>query len=209
MELRDYFGIIGRRWLMLVLTIIIVTGLFIGYTAAQPVSFKAVVTASFVKGSEAAATNAQYRYDAYYALSSNELLAKLAAGWLAEPNVVSAIYDQAKVALPGADITRYGQLLTTTTLSGASLEIVTKADTSAHAQALASATTKFLTDRTAQLEKSDNYGGISLFTTNPLVEPVTNSYMIIGAVGAIVGLILGLILVFFVEYLKPSGHARG
>ncbi len=205
MELRDYLAIVGRRLWLLIAVVVIVIAAFVGYAVTRPASFKAVATASFVKSSETTSvTNPQYRYDAYYALGANELLAKLASGWLAEPNVAADIYAKANVTLPGGDITDYGQLIDTRTLSGASLEIVTKAGTANEAKALASATTNFLTDRASQLQKTNNLGGISVFTTEPLSQPVVTSSGVMGAVGAFVGIILGLILVFFVEYLKPS-----
>lgn len=207
MELRDYLAIVGRRLWTFVIAVVVVVAVFIGYAVTRPASFKAVATASFVKSSEAASTtNPQYRYDAYYALGSNELLAKLASGWLAEPNVAADIYAKADVALPGGDITHYGQLIDTHTLSGASLEIITKAGSADEAKSLASAATSFLTDRASQLQKMNNLGGISVLTTEPLSQSVVTSLGLMGVVGVIVGIILGLILVFFVEYLKPSTH---
>lgn len=205
MELRDYLLIIGRRWVALVVTTLVVTGAFLAYAATRPVSYQAVASYSFIKKAETAPSeNSQYHYDAYYALQSDQLLASLASGWLAEPNNVANIYTNAHVVMPGGDFAQASQLIKTQTLAGASLDIVTKADTAAQAMALASATTTFVKNRVAQLETTNSLGPITVLATDPVSQQSAAHVGLTTAVGVVVGLILGLILVFLIEYLKPS-----
>lgn len=205
MELRDYLAIIGRRMLLFLSVIILVTAGFIVYAAGKPTTFEAVASMSVVKDAQAGTTaGADYRYDTYYTLEATALLAEVVSGWLAEPNVVAEIYNKAGVAVPAGDVTRLGNQITTKLLTGASVSVVTEGATADEAAKLAENATGFVQERISQLETDGNFGAIHLFATAPISQAQTSSVLVTGIVGFLVGLVLALILVYFVEYLKPS-----
>ncbi len=205
MELRDYLFILGRRWWLILVGIVIFGGLFGYYAVSQPTSYTAVASVSLTKTAEKPGLgSSNFTYDNYYNLEANDLLTQMAAGWLTDPASVKQIYSTAKVASPVTSLLQYDKVIKFKKLGSSTIEIITSAATSADAEAVANAATKFVGERVTQLVDQGTIAQTSVLisgATSEISKPSTNMYMVVGVV---VGIFLALILIMFWEYLSPS-----
>lgn len=207
MELSEYLAIIRRRWLLLV-AFVVVFGVGFGlYGSTRPARFDAVTTISLVKKMEPASTNVSapsYQFDNYYTLQSGQLMSEILLGWLADPTLVKGVYDAAGVPLSTSSIAGYHNLITAKRLSGATLEITTSAGTASEAERLAGAARDAVTARLQTLMDHGTIGSMQVFDAPVLSQLHPEQKNILISIGVILGALLGLVLVFFVEYAKPD-----
>ena len=207
MELRDYLMIIRRWWWLLVLPILVFAFGLGWYTHNQPVVYDSVAAISFVKNAKVESQKSSYNYDNYYAVQTSALLVETANGWLADPVVIASIYQAAHVALPSATFTGYDKLIKVVRLPGATLTVTTTSRTPAEANQLAVESIKVVHDRLTQLMAQGALEPVELFESKPIGQARTNGTTISIVIGVAAGALLGLLLVFSAEYLKPTTTA--
>lgn len=206
MELYEYLAIIRRRWLLLVAFVLVFGVGFGSYGSTRPASFDAVTTLSLVKKMEPTATSASattYQFDNYYTLQSGQLMSEILLGWLTDPTLVKAVYDAAAVPISTGTVSGYHDLIKAKRLSGATVEITTSAGTAAEAERLASAARDVVAARLQILIDQGTIGPITVFDAPVLSQPHPGQKNILIAIGVILGSLLGLVFMFFLEYAKP------
>lgn len=209
MELNEYLAVIRRWWLLILLAILVLGGGLLSYAATRPASYEAIATVSFVKRVVPIDQRGpDFQYDNYYSLEASRLLAQMGAGWLEEPATVQTVYQRANVPLPsGLSPKRYSRLIEVDQLRQATLQVATSADTADRARQLASAATNFVELRTQELIDQGSLDQFDILQGAPVTQLKAAQTTLYTAVGVVLGTLLGLILAFVADALKPRRRA--
>lgn len=192
MELIQYARFLARHFL-LILAAGIITALVAGIAVAnQPTKYESNASLLLARGSAPAITD--YDYDQFYLLQATELYAGNIVSWMNSADVSKSIRTQAGVP--------EGQIRGKK--SGGTIELSGTADTSAQAQSLVQAATRFVTDRTKTLSQGNNRAGFDI-TVTPLGDhPVKPSPLRSGLIGLVAGLLLGIIFALISQAARST-----
>lgn len=205
MELRDYVKIIGRHfWLLLVVILFITLGTFY-YTLKMPESFDGSVSIN-VNKAEDKLTSQEYQYDKYYAFQASSYLADTILNWLQDPSNVIKIYDAANLNLPTDKLNKLTKMIKAKKKPPATINITTSALDEITVKNLLNSTTDFIDKKMQSEIVSDLGGNFKLSYSSPAILKHQKSLLVNSFIGFIVGLVLGLALVFVVEYFSPKNY---
>lgn len=205
MELRDYLAIIGKRiWLFIIVVAIVTLGTYF-FIASQPTTYDASSSISvLVKPS--AESEAYYEYDNYYALEANKLLASEVANWFQSPSNIQEIYQKAQLSLPEVKIQKIPKLIDVKTKQPATILIYVHQKEEKMAKGLVEATLDFVKDKIENLVKKGSLKSVDLEIAPVMVVGHQPSVLLNTVIGFVAGLVIGLALVFLVEYLTPQNR---
>lgn len=203
MELKDYFKII-KQSLAVIIALFVLGGLG-GYLWAkkQPIKYETSASAVVDKPSTAAAAGETYRYDKYYALQASGLFADSLAAWLSSPSGVHEAYEKAGLPVPEISLKKLSQTFRVNREPTSSL-VVSIVDTDqSRSEKLANAAMSALEEQlTAQRSDEDPDQFFTLAKNQVVTGKVKASPAVNSVLGALGGLILGLIYAFGRAYLK-------
>lgn len=203
MELRDYLKIINQSIAVIISLFII--GSLAGYLWAkkQPIKYETSASAVVDKPSTAAAAGDTYRYDKYYALQASGLFADSLAAWLSSPSGVYEAYEKAGLPVPDISLKKLSQTFRVNREPTSSL-VVSIVDTDQlRGEKLANAAISAMEEQLIAQRSDEDPDQFFTLAKNQVVSgkvkvnPAVN--LVLGALG---GLILGLIYAFGRAYLK-------
>lgn len=207
MELRDYILILVKRWVVFVGIFAVILGMFTWAAFQDEPKYEAVASISVLKESEVPVEAAGYEFDNFYNLQATGLITDLMLGWLEESATVQQIYAAAEVPLPEGDIKNYDKLILYKKLHGTSVLVISEHAEQEPAERLAKTAVRVLADRVSTLE-SQGLETLTTVVSEPMSQLVKPARLLTVAVGGILGLLAGGILVFFLEYLMTPPRRR-
>ncbi|TSC93413.1 MAG: Uncharacterized protein CEN89_88 [Candidatus Berkelbacteria bacterium Licking1014_7] len=204
MELKDYIKILGKhKWLVFAIAIIFALTLYF-WQASKPIEFQGSLTLIFSNKQE---QTADYKFDNYYNILASGNLASNVEYWLSSPSFVATIYKNANVALPSTDLKELQKVFTTQRFApdSSTLVIKTSARSGEETQNLLTNAFRAIDEKMKSLQAdgqlSNNFSLIKLADPFVLAPGKNNLQNVI--IGLFSGLVLGAILAFIKEYLKP------
>lgn len=202
MELRNYLQIIGKRiWLFISIVAIVVLGTYI-FSVAQPVSYDGSSSLNVVVKKPAEASVNYYDYDNYYAIQGSSLFADTVVAWLGDPTNVFEIYDIAGLPKPELSVKSLAKLITTRKKPPASISVNLNDTDKDKVEKLMSAINKFVSQKTENWSKEGLTENLHVDYSAPVVIEHKPSVLVNTLIGLVAGIILGLAMVFFVDYMK-------
>lgn len=202
MELRDYLKIIKRHYrLVFIITIVVALSTLI-FTLASPVVYDTSLSLFITRATSQATKD--YKYDGYYAIKSAELFSDNIEQWLASPEVVVEIYEQAEVNLVFRSLRNLRKKFKAYKMSPQYVEVRFKAREKEEAQKISRALPEVLQGKTHELagavkDISFNIKGATPVIVTNIPKPLLNSL-----IGLVSGFVLGIFVVFFREYLRED-----
>lgn len=204
MELRDYLKIISKRiWILVVVTLVVTLGSYL-FTASKPITFEGSTSINVVIKQSTTSKPDFYQYDNYYSIQASSLFADTVVDWLQDPSNVESIYSQANVNKSILNLKDYSELITAKKKLPATVTLTIDAEDSATVGSLIDSTTKFVQDKTTSWNREGLVKDIYLDNSKALVVEVKPPVTTNTALGLIIGLALGLAILFFVDYLKDD-----
>lgn len=205
MELRDYLYVLNRRWPLFMSILILVLVLFAFYALTRPISFDGTATLTFIKqADEPAATSLVLGSDNLNALQASGAIADMVTGWFLDPTVIVQTYEASGLAVPPVSVLELDKSIKTKRLTGTSVQVITSARSAEEAEKLADTATDIAVSRLTDLETKNIIDTVEVIESDPISSANVSSTTLTMLIGAVFGTFLALILVFLVEYLKPS-----
>jgi len=201
MELRDYVKIIGKRFWLLLLTIIIFTVGSYVFTVSTPQSFDGSVSIYISKKTDVNDAK-DYQYDQYYAIQASSLYADSIVTWLQDPSNVVDIYSQANIDLPTKAVSKLSKTIKATKKQPATITITMSAPNETTVRNLLNTTVNFLNVKATAA--NNDYNDFNVSYSNPTILVHQNSILLNSVIGFLIGSVLGLLLVFSVEYFSKK-----
>lgn len=208
MELREYLAIIGKRsWLFITVILLITMGTYL-FTVSQPKSYDASSFVNVVVKQSTEQKPDYYDYDNYYSLQASSLFADTIIAWLKDPSNVIKIYNQAQIERPDIKLNNFSRLIKTRKNNPATVQVMFNHKDKLIAESLINTTVKFIEDKTNQWAQQDLIKDVYIDNSQPIVIEYKPSVLLNTVIGFVAGIVLGLALVFFVEYLKKPGEGK-
>ncbi|MCL5794986.1 MAG: Wzz/FepE/Etk N-terminal domain-containing protein [Patescibacteria group bacterium] len=203
MEFRDYLAILGKRiWFFIIVVILITLGTYI-FTTIQPKTYDA---SAFVNIMMRPSSDQQvyYNYDNYYTLQSGSFFADRVVVWLQDPSSIMEIYNKAQVTLPTIKLNKTSKIINGQKRNPASIYVLVNNQDKNVAESLVNSTVDFIKNKTADLNQKGSIKGIDLDISSTVVAERKVSVWFNTGIGLIAGIVVGLALVFFAEYLQKE-----
>ena len=205
MELREYFKIIGRHWLVFLLSIIVLTlGTFL-YLKMQPKTYLASTTLTVNKASAVKQSQVSYYiYDNYYNVQSSQLFSQIVTSWFSSPSVVSEIYDKAGVVVPDVAQSKLSKTFKALRQEPATINVMLVSANRDDTGKLIDAAATVMQEKTNELARTDKENVYDIVKFNSVVsENITNLKFDL-IIAFLVSIMFGAVLALGIEYFKKS-----
>lgn len=202
MELRDYFKIIGKHYIVFII-IVLLCGLFAFiFTKTQKVTYTAQTTVTVNKASSLKQSQANYYlYDNYYNVQSAALFSQIVTTWFSSPSLVKEIYQKAGIEVPNVSQSKLSKTFKAVREEPATITVSITGTNQDQLNKLINAATDVLQTETNNLGKNnDSFYEIAEFipiTIQNQPNPGQNTL-----IGLVSGVILGIIVVLGIAYFK-------
>lgn len=203
MELKDYLLIVSKRlWLLIVSIVVVVVGVYF-ITVRQPESWDGSLMINIIKKAETTDTK-NYQFDKFYAIQASGMFADTVVSWLSDPNLVISVYNKANIEVPNISISQLAKVFNARKVLPSSVQMqYTSANYDDIAPVL-NAAGDLVKGKTQDLVKLDPTNNFDVKYDSPAVLKTPSNLVINLIIGFISGIFLGLILVFAIEYFRPS-----
>lgn len=202
MELRDYLKIMVQRiWLLVGIVLVVVLGVVL-FTRSQPASWDGSLLINITKKAETS-QNSSYQYDKYYSIQASGLFADTVVSWLSDPDSVLEVYNKVSVKVPDASITQLGKIFNAKKVLPSNVQMKYSSTDRDTIEPILIAGAELVKVKTQNLLKLDSTNNFEITYGDPVVIEHSKSLVTNIVVAFVVGIILGLMIVFSVEYLKP------
>lgn len=204
MELRDYFKIIGRHWVIFIIIVLLggVSALY--FTKKQGSTYTASTTFTVNKNSVLPQSKTSYYlYDNYYNVQSAGLFSQIVTTWFASPSLVKEVYQTAGVEVPNVSQKSLSKTFKAVREEPATINVSISGSDSAELDKLINAASTVLQEKTNELGKNqDSFYEIAKFT--PIVSKNTPNIMLNTIIGLVAGAILGVMVALGIAYFKEE-----
>lgn len=204
MEIRDYFKLIGKHWVIF-LIIVVLGGLSASiWTKTRPQSYLASTTVTVNKASNLKQQDVNYYlYDNYYNVQSAALFSQIVVSWFTSPALVKEIYEKAGVPMPNILQSKLGKIFKAVRQEPSTVNLSVSHVNKEEAGQLIVAATDVLQDETNKLSKnSDSLYEIAKFA--PIISDNKPNLILNTLIGLVAGFLIGLILILGIEYFKEE-----
>ncbi len=203
MELKDYVKIIGLRfWLFVLVVIVTMLGAYF-FTVSQPEAFDGSAVIYVNKKSDQPEAG-DFEYDKYYAIQASSLMANTIVNWLADPSNVIKIYDNANLDLPTEKLNKLAKVINVKKSDPAAIKVTASSTNESNVYNLISSTKDFTEKRLNSDIVNGSAENFYLTFSDITVLRRQKSVVMNTFIGLISGIVLGLALVFLVEYFNPK-----
>lgn len=205
MELNNYWSIIKRNGYIVVILCLLFAGLAYYNYYKNPVSYAGTIT--FTVGNTSTSPDNQYDYGQFYNVSATSYLADTLSGWLASPDFVNKIYQNAGSGTPQSKINDLTRVVKTTKNTLTSSVVVAEMDASSHdeTQKLLTASAKTVQDEMTNLQAQKVIPSeLVINASQPYVTDHKNNPFVAIVIALISGLIVGIVISLFIEAVKQS-----
>lgn len=153
---------------------------------------------------------AQYQFDEYYALQASNLFAETVVSWFSTPSIVQEIYRRAKVEPKITSLDELASRFKTRKPSSQNIVIRFTADDRATAEALSTALTDVVRERTSALNQSaDRKALFEIVSPEPVITEARPNAPIQTAAGLLAGLLIGGLVATLPQYLSLGSSPAG
>lgn len=208
MELKEYLEIIGRRIWILTLTVFVITLAAYLVSLNQPTkysgsaSFYVLVTDSSNVGN--IPKEDFFKYNNYYAIQSGSLFTDIISSWIKDPANVAEIYQNAGIEIPPVGINSYSRFFSVKKSQPATLQLTLESTNKEETSKLLESAKNFIQNKTREWKDRGLINNVSLDTTDSIIVTQPSSDLSNTAVGFVIGIILGLVFVFFSQYMSTK-----
>ena len=203
MELKDYVKIIGQRfWLLFIVVVIVTLGVYL-LTKTMPESYDGSVSVFITKKPDKGVVG-DYEYDRYYAIKASSLLTDSIITWLQDPSNVIEIYNTTNLDLPTEKLNKLTKVIKAKKKDPATINITASAPDEVNVKNLINSTINFIDIRMNSDIVSGAAENFDLTYSDSIVLKHQKSPLLNSLIGFIVGVVLGLGMVFLVEYFYPK-----
>lgn len=203
MSLRDYIQVLIKNWWKIVGLAVMLA--VIAYTLAtrRPPTYEGIITLTVIGKSQP--SSQFYNFDGFYSLQANGLVVDIVSSWLASPNMIKEIFDQAGVDLPVDNIKRLRKVLlyNKPSANAGVIDVSFLKQNRADVTKVLTATKSVIQSKLQGLKEAQAfYSDIQLQISDPLViEQRPKPLQEVLAVG-LAGAILAGLIVIIREYIK-------
>lgn len=205
MELRDYLRIIGKRiWIFLASIIIVVLGCFL-FTKMQPVSyeggFSAYIVVNNSSNSDPLTNDKYFSYDDYYAWQSSTNFADTVVSWLGDPANITEIYAKNNSNINVGGLKNYSKLFTVKKQLPSTVTVSIDAKDKNEVENLLAGAQDFIKDKTADWISRGIIQNTAIDVNDSIIITREPQIFLNSVLGLLAGIIIGLALVFFTDYM--------
>lgn len=205
MEIIDYFRVIKSRSRLVIGCAFVFAAVVWINLARHPYNYSGSVT--FTVGNQSLQPADNFNYDRYYNLSASVVLAETLSNWLGSPNVVEQIYQAADVELPTRKTIALTRTIRSIKPSPNSNVVVAifSGKSKDEVEKTARSTIEVINSQLGNLKKSNSFPSeMTISASQPIaLEEKKNALQTVG-IGALSGLIFGVVLTVILSGLKPS-----
>jgi capsular polysaccharide biosynthesis protein len=203
MVLKEYLNVV-KKYLVLVVAIVLVSALasfFLSFY--RPITYDASI--SFAVNRINKEKTPDYQYDGYYAIQASDLVSQTVVSWFATPSVVLEIYNQAGLSPAFESLDKFATLFHTKKYSGQNIGVKFNMADKLSAEKISNAAVTLIADKVANLNKnSDNQALFEIVASPPVIVENKANALLITLIGLVTGLILGLLLVYVIDFFKAD-----
>jgi len=199
MELKEHIKILkSAKWFIIIFALLVGVGSFyIGYTRST--NYKTVVSFDVLMVNRAATSD--YQYGTYYDLKGAEMFVQTATSWLRTPAVIEAIYKDAGIGYEIDNIDRFTNRFKTTLDSAQSFTATFNDLSEVNARKVGVSLGKVLSAKALETNKdTENKSLFELKASEPVVAVSQLNIYFVTILGAIVGIVIAIILVYLKKY---------
>lgn len=205
MELRDYLKIIGKKiWVFLACIIIITLGSYL-FTKMQPISyeggFSAYVIVNDGANSNLSINDKYFSYDDYYAWQSSTAFADTVVSWLGDPANITEIYAKTNSTINTGGLKNYSKLFTVKKQLPSTVVVSIDSRDKNEVENLLAGAQEFIKAKTADWINRGIIQNTAIDVNNSIIVTQKPAVALNSALGLVAGIIIGLVLVFFVDYM--------
>lgn len=203
MSLGDYLQVLIKSWWKIVGLAVILA--VIAYTLAtrRSPTYEGIITLTVIGKSQP--SSQFYNFDGFYSLQANGLVVDIVSSWLASPNMIKEIFDQAGVDLPVDNIKRLRKVLlyNKPSANAGVIDVSLRKQNRADVTKVLTATKSVIQSKLQGLKEAQAfYSDIQLQISDPLViEQRPKPLQEVLAVGLAGAILAGLIVITY-EYIK-------
>ena len=205
MELRDYFRMIGKNLYLFLGLIILIVAMALIYSKMQPTSYMASTTFTVNKVSSLNQKDVNYYlFDNYYNVQSSGLFSQIVATWFESPSLVKEVYEKAGVAVPEVSQRKLSKTFRVDRQEPATINVSINGTNEEKMGKLISAAAAVLQEKTDELAKSSKDAYYEIVKFQPIVTQNRTDYVLNSIISLFAGALLGLLLVFSIEYFRKK-----
>lgn len=202
MELREIFQIVKRKLWLLVIIIVLLVGATGYWSYKQKASYE---TSSIITVQGNREATSQYQYGGYYSIQASELFINTILGWVNSQNFVTDIYKNSGVEFDNNKIKSLGKNIYASKVPPQNIELIVTEKDSNSSKRIAENTINLIKDKTNQVSLIANSAAeFEIISSDPITIPIKQNIPLNVFVAFIAALVLGIILIFFFEYLSPT-----
>lgn len=203
MELRDYVKIIGRHLGVFITVIVLTVVATVIFVKTQPTSYLASTTFTVNKASSLKQKDINYYlFDNYYNVQSAGLFSQIVGTWFESPSLVKEIYQKAGLPVPDVSQRKLAKTFRTDRQEPATINVTITGTDQAELGKLITAAADVLQEKTDELGKSSNETFYEIAKFTPIVSENKVNWPLDMVIALIAGGLIGLIMVFGIEYFK-------
>lgn len=203
MELNDYIKIIGKRFWLFLITLIIIVGATAMFSLNKPSQWDASVMVNVNKIGESQKEDF-YQYDRYYSLSASSLFTDSLLSWLADPSFVTTVADQSAVNVKNLKLKKLSKVISAKKYPPASILITYSSVDKEKANSFINSVIDQLGKKMENLRKNDSTNNFQLDFNRPIVVERQVSLVYNLLISLFTAIIVGLSLVFSLEYFSKK-----
>lgn len=200
MELRTHAHILkNARWFIVLFTILVGVAALL-FSLFRPVPYKALVSfdVAFVNRPE----TPDYQYGAYYDLKAGEIYTQHLMSWFMTPAIVADIYEAAGIPYKIDNIARFTNRFQAKQYSAQNFVVIFKEYNRETAGKLAQGVIEVVETRVQDTSTAGDQIVFAVTGLDPVIAKAEYSPWLVTGVGALVGLIISLLLVYLREYFR-------
>jgi len=202
MELKEVFQIIKRKLWLLVLIVVIIAGATGYWSRSQKDSYE---TSSIITVQGNREASSQYQYGGYYSIQASELFIDTIIGWVKSQNFVADIYKNSGVEVDSNKIASLGKNIYASKIPPQNIELIVTEKDQETSKKVAENTINLIKNKTDEVSLAANSAAnFEIISSNPITIPIKQNILLNVMVALVASFILGIILVFFLEYLSPT-----
>jgi len=204
MELRDYLKIIAKRiWLLLGVIVLVMLGVYF-YSASQTISYSGSARLYVSVQKNASENPPYYQYDNYYAQQSSLLFADTVVAWLQDTSNITEIYKAAGVDLSNVNLADTSKLVQAKKNQGGAVDITYNSRDRNIVENVLIKSEEFAKNKVKNWAGNVQTENINIESSDPVVFEKRPELTLNMLIGLAAGIFLGLVLVFFVEYVSEK-----
>jgi len=202
MELKDILQIIKRRIIILVVIIILTLGITIYWTAKTPEKYET----SFIITVQANREQSfEYQYSGYYAIQASELFINTIIGWVKSPTFVADIYKRAEIEFDNKKLKTLAKKIYARKVPPQNISLIITDRNKERAEKIANSTIALITEKTNEINQlANSAANFEIVGSKFITIPLKPNLLFNAIITFLVSLIIGLILIFAIEYFSPT-----